>query len=191
MKILTLPVFILSLLFMAGSPGHAQSGKVLIAYFSHTQTTEKIALEIQKHTGGDLFRIETIHSYPVAHRETLELAKKERNNGLRPPLKSRVENMDAYEVIFLGYPIWWYTFPMPLFTFLESYDLAGKRIIPFCTHGGSAMSGTEETIRKLQPKATVYEGLAVHRNILRDDPANGAKQPVAEWLAKLTINSAR
>ena len=185
MKTLTLLAAFLSLSFIVASPTKAQSKKILVAYFSHTQTTEKVAVEIQKHTGGDLFRIETIQSYPAEHKKTLDLAEKEREDNARPPLKGKIENMESYDVIFLGYPIWWYTFPMPLFTFLESYDLSGKTIIPFCTHGGSRMSGTEETIRKLQPKATVYEGLPVSRNIIRNDPDNGAKKPVTYWLARL------
>lgn len=93
--------------------------------------------------------------------------------------------MDSYDVIFLGYPIWWYTLPMPLFTFLESYDFNGKTIIPFSTHGGSQMSGTEAVIRKLHSGATVYDGFAVSRNIIRNNPATGAVKPVEDWLAKL------
>lgn len=175
----------LSLSLFAASPALAQPQKILIAYFSHTQTTEKMALEIQRRTGGDLFRIETVQPYPKEHRDTLNVAEKERDTNARPALKTTVANMDSYDVIFLGYPIWWYTLPQPLFTFLESYDLSGKTIIPFVTHGGSRMSGTEEVIRKLQPNAKMRESLAIHRNVIRNNPDTGAEKPTAEWLTKL------
>lgn len=178
-----LAVIILVSITMA--PAQAQTGKILVAYFSHTQTTEKVALEIQRKTGADLFRIETVQTYPAEHRQTVALAEKENEANARPTLAATVENMDSYDVIFLGYPIWVYTLPMPLFTFLDSYDLSGKTVIPFCTHGGSRLSGTESVIRKIQPNTNVLEGLAVHRNIILNNPDTGAQKPVAEWLAKL------
>lgn len=169
----------------AQTAAQAQTGKILVAYFSHTQTTEKVALEIQRKTGADLFRIETVQTYPAEHRQTVALAEKENEADARPALAATVENMDSYDVIFLGYPIWVYTLPMPLFTFSDSYDLSGKTVIPFCTHGGSRLSGTESVIRKIQPNASILEGLAVHRSIFRNNPDTGAQKPVAEWLAKL------
>lgn len=177
---------ILSLSLFTAASAQAADKKVLVAYFSHTQTTEKVALEIQKKTGADLFRIETVQAYPTVHKETTEFAEKERDADARPALKGTVANMDDYDVIFIGYPIWWYTMPMPLFTFLESYDLAGKTIIPFCTHGGSRLAGTDEVIQKLQPKAKVLKGLAIHRNVLRGNPDTGAEKPVADWLNTLS-----
>lgn len=187
MKIVFFMMAALSLSCAVVVPAQAQDNKkILVAYFSHTQTTEKVALEIQKRVDGDIFQIETVQTYPTEHRETLAFAEKERDNDIRPELKAVVENMDSYDVIFLGYPIWWYTLPMPLFIFLESYDFSGKTIIPFSTHGGSRMSGTEGVIRKLQPGATVYDGFAVSRNIIRNNPTTGAVKPVEDWLAKLT-----
>lgn len=186
MKIATLLLAALSLSFFIAAPAQAQNGKkILVAYFSHTQTTEKVALEIHKRVGGDIFKIETVQTYPVDHKETVDFAEKERDANARPALNGKVDNMADYDVIFVGYPIWWYTLPMPLFTFFESYDFSGKTIIPFSTHGGSRMSGTEDTIRTLQPKAKIYDGMAVSRNILRNNPDTGAVKPVADWLAKL------
>lgn len=183
-------VFVLTALvtmsFFMPTPAHAQTKKILVAYFSHTQTTEKVAREIQRKTGGDLFRIETVRDYPAEHRELVDFAEKERDANARPALKSTVGDMDSYDVVFLGYPIWWYTLPMPLFTFLESYDFSGKTIIPFCTHGGSRLSGTEDVIKKIHPKANILEGLAVHRDRIGNGPDNGAEKPVAEWLSKLS-----
>lgn len=186
MKIALFLLSLLSLSFAVAAPAQAQnSKKVLVAYFSHTQTTEKVAMEIHKGVGGDIFKIETVHTYPHAHQDTLDFAEKERDSNARPALKNKVANMESYDVIFVGYPIWWYTLPMPLFTFFESYDFSGKTIIPFSTHGGSRMSGTEDVIRKLQPKANVHEGFAVSRNIIRGNPETGAVKPVADWLSKL------
>lgn len=186
MKIALFLLAVLSLSFALAPPVQAQSSKkILVAYFSHTQTTEKVAQEIHKRVGGDIFKIETVRPYPIEHRETVDFAEKERDSNARPALKTNVENMESYEVIFLGYPIWWYTLPMPLFTFLESYDLSGKTIIPFSTHGGSRMSGTEDVIRKLHPAARVQDGLAVSRKVISNNPKSGAEKPVVDWLAKL------
>lgn len=186
MKLAVFLLAALSLSFALAAPAQAQSSKkILVAYFSHTQTTEKVALEIHKRVGGDIFKIETVAPYPSEHRETVDMAEKERDSNARPALKAKVENIESYDVIFVGYPIWWYTLPMPLFSFLESYDLSGKTIIPFSTHGGSRMSGTEDVIRKLHPQAKVYDGLAVSRNVIRNNPETGAVKPVADWLTKL------
>lgn len=186
MKIVIFLLAVLSLVFAVSTPAQAQSDKkVLVAYFSHTQTTEKVATEIHKRVGGDIFKIETVQAYPNEHQATRAAADIELESNARPELKASMENMDSYDVIFLGYPIWKYTMPMSLFTFLESYDLSGKTIIPFCTHGGSRMSDTEDVIRKIQPKANVYKGFAVYRDIIRNNPATGAVKPVEDWLAKL------
>jgi flavodoxin len=127
--------------------------KCLIAYYSREGNnyvsgsivnlpignTEVIAKMIQEMTEGDLFRIDTVNSYPEDYTETTEVAKKELDDNARPELSNNVKNMDSYNVIFLGYPIWWRTMPMALFTFLEEYDFSGKTIIPFCTHEGSGI----------------------------------------------------
>lgn len=175
----------LTVTLFTAAPAQAQTKKILVAYFSHTQTTEKVAREIQNGTGADLFKIETARPYPSEHKATTAFARKERDDDARPELKGAVENMDSYDVIFLGYPIWWYTLPMPLYTFLESYDLSGKTVIPFVTHGGSGMSGTEAVIRELQPGARLLKGLSIHRNVIRNNPDSGAQKPVADWLGEL------
>jgi flavodoxin len=92
--------------------------------------TEVVAQMIQKVAGGDLFRIETVADYPEGYEATTEVANEELRSNARPKLKGRVEDMGPYDVIFLGYPNWWGTMPMPVYTFLESYDLSGKTIIP-------------------------------------------------------------
>ena len=127
--------------------------------------TEFIAREIQKNLGGDLFAIQTVQTYPGTHSDLLNFAYQEKGNKARPELASHIENLDAYDYIFVGYPNWNADLPMPLYTFFEAYDFSGKTIIPFVTHGGSGFSGTVRTIRSLAPNANVIEsGLSVSRN---------------------------
>lgn len=139
--------------------------------------TEFIANEIQKNLGGDLFEIKTVKKYPGTHDPLLEDAYKEKSDDARPKLATKIENLDQYDYIFIGYPNWNSDLPMPLYTFLEQYDFSGKTIIPFVTHGGSGFSDTIETIKKLEPKADVVEsGLSISR----DDVAD-AQDEVKTW----------
>lgn len=178
----------------------AADGRILIAYFTVPETdgvdtvssasrvaadsgvvgnTQYIAQAIQQSVGGDLFAIETVQEYPGTHDELLEFAYNELQNNARPELAAQIENPDDYSVIFLGYPNWNSDLPMPLYTFLESYDFSGKTIIPFVTHGGSGFSRTISTIQELQPGATVVEdGFSVSRNAVAD-----AAQDAMDWAA--------
>ena len=142
---------------------------------------EYVAHLIQQQTGGDLFAIETEQEYPGTHDELLDFAYNEMTEGARPALASQIENLGSYDTIFLGYPNWNADLPMPLYTFLEEYDLSGKTIIPFTTHGGSGFSGTIDTIQELQPNAqVVQDGLSISRNNVPD-----AAGEVADWVAGL------
>jgi len=170
--------------------------KYLIAYFTRKGqnyvsgklvdlkigNTEVVAQMIQKKTGGDLFHIETVAAYPKDYTETTEVAKNELRTKARPELKRKVENIGVYDVIFLGYPNWWGTPPMAIFTFLENYDFSGKTIVPFCTHEGSGMGHSEKDIAKSCPKATILEGLAIHGS-----HASSAESEVSSWMDKLNI----
>lgn len=173
-------VLVVSGTLLFAQPVAAAEKKVLVVYFSHTGTTEKVAREIQQQTGGDLFKMETVQNYPTNHKQLLDYAKKELDANARPSLKATVPNLDSYDVVFVGYPIWWYTLPMPLFTFFESHTFAGKTVIPFCSHGGSRLSGTVELIKKLAPNATVLGGLAISR-----DETARVQADVSAWLKKL------
>ncbi len=153
---------------------------VLVAYFSKTGNTETIANMIAGYTGGDLFRVETVGVYPDEYNDLIEVAKQEQDNDERPELAATVENMDGYQTIFFGFPNWWGTMPMAMFTFLESYDFTGKTVIPFCTHEGSALGRSEGDIAELIPDAELLEGLAV-----RGSNVDGAENDVADWLRGL------
>ena len=124
--------------------------------------TERVAEFIQKAVGGDLFEIETIKEYSKDYMACTEEAKKELREHARPELKRYPESIDQYDTIFVGYPNWWGTMPMCVYTFLERYDLTGKRIVPFCTNEGSGMGGSERELKKICKGATVLAGLAIH-----------------------------
>lgn len=145
--------------------------------------TEYVAQLIQQETGGDLFAIETVQEYPGSHDPLLEFAYNEKADNARPELATQIENLDDYDTIFLGYPNWNADLPMPLYTFLESYDFSGKTIIPFTTHGGSGFSRTLQTIADLQPDAALVEdGLSIPRGDVPD-----AQSEVTDWVAGLGL----
>ncbi|PLV58090.1 flavodoxin [Brachyspira pilosicoli] len=179
--------------------------KILIAYFTWSDNTvvenpdsidvdaetsasvlspgnaELIANWIAEETGGDLFSIKTQNKYSSDYDECLNQARKERDNNERPALVGRVNNIDDYDVIFLGFPNWWYTCPMAVFTFVESYDLSGKTIIPFCTHGTGGLSRTIRDLKNILPEnCEVLEAIGVYRPEVKN-----SKNKVLDWLRKL------
>ena len=145
--------------------------------------TEYVAGLLQKTIGGDLFRIETVESYPLNHDRLVDQAADEQDENARPQLASHIENFEQYETVLLGYPIWWGDLPMPLYSFLEEYDFEGKTIIPFIIHGGSRASRTIDTISELEPEAQIFKDALV---ISRDDVADSEKT-VTDWAAGLGI----
>jgi len=167
--------------------------KCLVAYYSRkgqnyvngniinlpVGNTEKIANMIRELTEGDLFEIKTIKSYPKDYMETTRVAQDELSENARPELTEYLDNIDDYDVIYLGYPNWWGTFPMAVCTFLESSDFTGKTIIPFCTHEGSGMGHSERDIRGLCPTANVEKGLAI-----RGGSVSSAEKIVRSWISK-------
>jgi flavodoxin len=123
--------------------------------------TEVAAGIVQAAAGGDMLRLETVKEYPADYTETTEVARTELREKARPRLRDQPKSIDGYDTIFLGYPDWWGTAPMAVFTFLESYDFSGKTIVPFCTHEGSGLGHSERDIRETCPGATVLPGLAI------------------------------
>ena len=120
--------------------------------------------------GADLFMIETVEEYPESYDEMLEVATAQREADERPELKAMPENLEKYDTIFLGYPIWWGGLPMPIYTFLESGDFSGKTIYPFNTHGGSGVAGTDKEIAEIVPDAEVMDGFAVLGETAQNNP---------------------
>ena len=176
-------------------------GKVLVVYFSVPETdgvdassgasrvikngkpqgnTEYVASVISEATGGDLFEIKTVRAYPGSHKALIDAAKEEIDDKARPALATHIENPEDYDVVFVGFPNWWYDMPMPLYTFFDEYDFGGKTVIPFCTHGGSRFSGAIKTIRELEPGAIVLDGYAISRDRVAD-----SEEGISKWLEKI------
>jgi flavodoxin len=143
--------------------------------------TQYVAQLIQARTGAGIFRIETAEEMPRDFTALDEQAQADQEAGTRPELKALVPNLGDYDTIFVGYPIYWYDLPMPLYTFLEQHDFAGKTIIPFSTHGGSRLSGTVETITETLPKATVTSNAFT----ISRDALDSAEAEVGTWLDSL------
>ena len=129
--------------------------KILVAYFSYTGNTENGAQIIAEDLGADLFAIEMEHPY---RGNIYEVSQKDLNMDARPALANHVENMEQYDVVILGYPTWWSTMPMPVFTFLEEYDFTGKVILPFSSNGGTRFGDSISDLSKEAPNSYVGQG---------------------------------
>ena len=167
--------------------------KTLVAYYSRADenyvsgqlkylpvgNTEKAARIIVRITGGDLFEICQSHPYSAAYNECIAEAQRDQREDARPALMSLPEKIGDYETIFLGYPNYWGTMPMAVFTFLEQCDLSGKVIRPFCTHEGSGMGRSEADLCRLCPDAVITEGLA-----LQGSGVDRAEEVIRRWIEK-------
>lgn len=184
------------------TPDVTEGSNILVAYFSVPESSgvdavanssrvvedgavvgnvEFIARTIQEETGGDLFAIKTVQEYPGTHDALLDFAAAEMDANARPALSTRIDNLEDYDVIFLGYPIWNADLPMPLYTFLDTYDLSGKTVIPFTAHGGSGFAGTISTIASEEPRAEVERnGFSVSRNSVAD-----SRSDIVNWVQEL------
>lgn len=156
--------------------------KILIAYFSYSGNTERLAGLIQENIGGEMFKIETVNDYPNDYMQTKEVAKKEQEENARPQLKNHIENIENYDKIFIGYPIWFETMPMAILTFIEENNLEEKDIIPFCTHEGSGITQSEEEIKKLLPNSNILKGIDILGNNVE---SNINQANILNWLVEL------
>lgn len=143
--------------------------------------TEVVAKMIQRFTGAELFQIELLQEYSRDYNECIAQAQADQRRDARPELKKYPQGMEQYDTIYLGYPNYWSTMPMAVFTFLEHCDLTGKRICPFCTHEGSGMGSSEADIRRICPGAVVEKGLAI-----RGGSVERAEPEIEKWLHSLT-----
>lgn len=169
-----------------------QGKRILVAYFSradentggvgyiekgNTRILAEMAADITK---GDLFEIKTVKPYPKEYRPATEVAKQEKENNERPEINGPLPDMSQYDVIFLGYPIWWSDLPMGVYTFLEKENFAGKTIIPFCTHEGSGIGNTERFIAETT-KAKVLPGLEMRGKKAQTQQAE-ARKDMEKWV---------
>lgn len=171
--------------------GEMEMKDILIAFYSRADenyvngmlkrldigNTERAAGMIRELTGGELFKIEQIKEYSKDYNECIAQAQEDQKQNARPELKYYPETLENYDVIYLGYPNYWGTMPMAVFTFLEHFDLKGKTIRPFCTHEGSEMGSSIADIQKLCPGANVEEGLAIHGGSVQN-----AGKDIENWI---------
>lgn len=137
-----------------------EPGRVLVVYFTRTNTTGQVAERIAELTGADVFRIETATPYPSDYDECTQVARREKENGARPAIAGAIDNIDDYDTVFLGFPIWWSSRPMVIATFLDTYNLDGKNLVPFCTHGGGGTGAAFAEVVGHTPGATHVRGLS-------------------------------
>lgn len=168
-----------------------ETKKNLIIYYSRTGynytnegikelevgNTEVVAKMIQEIVGGDLFKVEPIQEYPNDYNECTNVAKEELKNNVRPELKKYLEDINDYGVIYVGYPNWWGTMPMPMFTQLEKLNLDEKVIMPFCTHEGSKMGNSEDDLKRICQNATVKRGLPIQGSNVKQ-----SKEELEKWI---------
>ena len=164
------------------------NGKTLVAWFSWSHNTEVMAKYIAEKTGAELFQIERVNPYPEEYKPCTVEAKKEVDGKIYPAIKALPENFDKYETIIVGAPVWWYTAPMPVFTFLEKsgLDFSGKTVIPFCT-AYTAEYNTLEDIVKVTPTANHKEGICIVTKEMDGKNLDGKKPQVDAWLKAIGL----
>ena len=168
-----------------------KQGKTLVVFFSHAGenysvgnikvgNTKVVADYISEMTGADQFEIVADKDYDMPYMELIEVAKQEANDGELPAMVGKLENLDQYDTVFIGGPVWWGTYPQVMFTFFRDYDLNGKTIIPFTTHEGSGLASCVEDVKTAYPGATVKTGFAIYGHEVRSGRAK-----VEKWLKGL------
>lgn len=165
----------------------AQEHKILVAYFSATGTTKGVAEHIANGLNADIYEIVPEEAYTDADldyndnnsRTTIEM----NDPDARPAISGSVENMEQYDIIFVGFPNWWYGMPMVMYSFFDEYDFSGKTVIPFCTSGGSAFSDAVDEIKNMEPDATILDGLHIGSSSVTD-----AESRVSEWVQGLGLS---
>lgn len=140
---------------------------------------------MQAATGADLFSIQTSVDYPGDIDELIDYASSEQEEDVRPELTSHIENLDDYDTVFIGYPLWWYDLPQVMDSFFDEYDFSGKTLIPFDVHNGSRLSDTVETIQELEPDARVItDGFTISQSTVAEETESVAEE-VSSWLQGL------
>lgn len=190
----TAPRILVAYLSRAGenyNVGVTREGSASAAYAGYIEkgNTAMMAAVIAEATGGDLFEIRTVTPYPEDYASMLRVAQEEIDSNARPELAETVENMDDYDVIFIGYPIWHGKLPQAIYTFIESYDLSRKTVIPFNTHEGSGQSGTQRVMENALPDSTVLQGLAVQGKVAQENQER-TRELVDTWLEGLGMKRA-
>lgn len=169
--------------------------KVLILYLSRTKNTKAVAEVIHNQVGGDLVALELVTPYPQNYQQTVAQVAKENETGFLPALKTKIDSIDKYEVIFLGFPTWGMQLPPPMKSFLKHHNLSGKTVVPFNTNGGYGIGSTFETVKQLCPDSEIKEGFSTKGGIERDgilfvmegDREKQVQAEVQRWLKKIGL----
>ena len=171
------------------------SDKILIVYLSRTNNTKAIAEIIHENVGGKLVALELKTPYPEDYKAIVNQVVKENESGFLPPLKTKIDSIQKYDVVFVGFPTWGMQLPPPMKSFLNQYDLSGKTIVPFNTNAGYGIGSTFDTVKKLCPKSIVLEGFSTKGGIERDgilfvmegEKKKQAEEEIKKWLKKLNL----
>lgn len=171
------------------------SEKILIVYLSRTNNTKAIAEIIHKNVGGKLVALELQNPYPENYKAIVEQVAKENETGFLPPLKTKIDSIEEYEVVFVGFPTWGMQLPPPIKSFLKQYDLRGKKVVPFNTNAGYGIGSTFDTVKDLCPNSTVLEGFSIKGGIERDgilfvmegQKEKEARDEVKKWLQEINV----
>ena len=164
----------------SASAAEKQGENMLILYFSHSGNTRTLAEYIHSKIGGDILELKTVSPYPSDYDAVVDQAQQEQRRNARPDISTGIPNLEAYDTVFIGYPNWWGTLPMPFFTLLERQPLGRKTIVPFCTHEGSRFGRSERDLQRLCPEARMLEGFEV-----RGSRVGQAQADVDAWLRRL------
>lgn len=172
-------------------------GKTLIVYLSRTGNTKAIAEYIRARTGGDLVALELQKPYPEDYRAAVDQVSEENERGYLPPLKTKIDGLEKYEVVFVGFPTWGMQLPPPVKSFLRQYDLGGKTVVPFNTNGGYGAGSSIQTIKELCPDSKLLDAFVTRGGLERDgallviegERGREAQAEVDEWLRRIGILS--
>lgn len=195
MRIAQTLISLLVCLSFAGAQASPTEKDTLIVYLSRTWNTKTVAEIIHENVGGTLVALEIQSPYPADYRETVAKVAKENETGFLPPLKTCIDSIGKYEVVFLGFPTWGMQLPPPMKSFLTQYDLSGKTVIPFNTNAGYGVGSSFETVKELCPKCLILEGYSTQGGVERDGilfVMKGKKEKttrseIGKWLRKIRM----
>ena len=191
----TLKSILTAALLLISMSAFAQKSKAIVIFFSHAGenysvgnikvgNTKIVADYITEVTGADQFEVVAVKSYDMPYKKLIYVAKKEQQAGEKPAFKGKIDNLADYDIVFVGTPIWWGTFPQVMFTFFDKYDLSGKKVYPFSTHEGSGLGSIVRDLRRIYPKADIQKGFSIYGHDVRT-----GKDKVTKWLSGIGFPS--
>ncbi|MBD8082734.1 flavodoxin family protein [Chryseobacterium caseinilyticum] len=200
LKIKNLTVIIFSLLMMSGcakAQENRNAKNILIVYLSRTKNTKAVAEMIHQSVGGNLVELELENPYPEDYKKIVEQVQKENETDFLPKLKTKIDSIEKYDVVFIGFPTWGMKLPPPVKSFLKEYDLKGKTIIPFNTNAGYGAGSSFETVKELAPNSKILEGFSVEGGkerdgvlfVMKGKKERKVREEVEKWLKKINFKS--